>query len=143
MALVRFGRGMIPSMFRDVFGEDFFAPFFEGEGRWYPEVDMYEDREGVTLEAEVPGVRKEDLKVEYQNGMLTVSGERKEERKKEGERGFISRERRYGTFSRSFRISEDLFDVQRIKATYDNGLLKVQIPRKKVPETKAVEINVE
>jgi len=140
MALMRYGRERIPSLFRDIFGDDLLAPSEGSETRqWLPEVDVYEENGVLKLEAELPGVKKDDVKLEFQDGVLTMSGERQEETRKEGA-GYYARERRQGSFARSFRIGQN-YDIERISAGYTDGILKVEIPKKE--EVRPRQIKVE
>jgi len=103
-----------------------------------PSVDVYEDDSAFSLLVELPGLQKNDVKIEVENGTLTISGERKP---LNGEQhGSYQRvERCYGDFSRSFTLG-DIVDQQHIAATMDRGLLTVTLPKRE--ETKARQIEV-
>ena len=101
MNMIRYRQNQWPSLFRDVFGDSVFAPLFDEEGKTCcaPVVDVHEKEGTLTFEAELPGIRKDDIKVEYTDGVLSISGEKKvEEEEKKG--SYYSRERCFGTFSR-------------------------------------------
>jgi HSP20 family protein len=107
-------------------------------GSFVPAVDVYEDEHNLVLKLEVPGVNEEDLNVSLENNLLTVSGERKFE-KEEKEENFHRIERRYGSFTRSFRLPNTI-DGEKVDASYDKGLLKITIGKR--PEAKAKQIKV-
>lgn len=96
--------------------------------RWRPPTDVYRHRDAVVLEVEVPGVDRSDLDVNFENGRLTVSGERRPEKDAGGdERTYYRSERLYGTFHRSFALSDSV-DHEAISASYDDGVLTVRVP---------------
>jgi HSP20 family protein len=108
------------------------------EYTWKPAVDIYEDGDGVHVKAEVPGVNPDDIRVGVENGVLTISGERKLEHEDKRE-GYHRVERFYGTFSRSFALGDDV-DAENIDARYDKGVLNVTL--RKRPAAKKREIAV-
>ena len=90
--------------------------------------DVREDADRFLLEAELPGFKKEDIAVSLEDGMLTIRAERKEETENEqAQGGYIRRERRYGSFARSFNV--DGIDEAGITAAYDNGILTLTLPK--------------
>lgn len=102
-----------------------------------PRVDVLENEKSYEVHVAVPGMNKEDFKVDLNEGVLTVSGERKFTR--ENKNGDVHTvETQYGTFSRSFRIPEDV-DGSKISARYNNGILEVNIPK---DEKKAVKTTI-
>ena len=108
-----------------------------GLGDWNPRVDISESNGSYIIKADVPGVAKEDLKVTLDNGVLTIQGERKQDKEEESKR-FHRIERFYGSFSRSFSLPEDA-DAKGLKATAQEGQLVVSVPRKAVaPSAEAV-----
>jgi HSP20 family protein len=105
---------------------------------WTPLADITEDEKEYLIKAELPKVKKEDVKVTVQNGMLIMTGERKlerEEKKKKSHRV----ERSYGTFMRS--LPED-GDANKVKAEFKNGLLTVHVPKRGHAKPKQIEVNV-
>lgn len=119
----------------------------EGEGQeslrvseWAPVVDISEDSKEYLIKAEIPGVKKEEVKVSVQNDVLTISGERKYE-KEEKDKKFHRIERAYGSFSRSFTIPEDA-DPEKVSADFQNGLLHVHIPKSERAKPKSIEVKV-
>jgi HSP20 family protein len=120
----------------------FDTPFFRTSGSfstWSPAVDVYEDKDQFTVVAEVPGMRKEDLSLTLHNGVLTISGERKREEKKP-DHGFRS-ERFVGRFQRSITLPASV-DPNGVKATYQDGLLKVVLPKSEEAKPKQIEVSV-
>lgn len=107
---------------------------------WMPPVDIREDKEAVILSAELPGIKKEDIKLGVENGVLTVKGERsfKDEQKKEN---YYRIERSYGSFSRSFELPSTI-DPEKIRANMKDGVLEIYIPKKEEAKPKSVEIEV-
>src|SRR5579864_6034034 len=93
-----------------------------------PPVDIYEDEHNITLKLEVPGIEEKDLDIKLENNTLTVRGERNFE-KEEKEENFHRIERRYGAFARSFTLPNTV-DPENVNATYENGILKLQLAKK-------------
>ena len=135
----------------------FWAPFsdfddlFEGllsprrvsrsvEGALVPAIDVSENDSEYKIRAEIPGVKKEDLHVSVQDGVLTINAESKyeDEEKKEGR--VIRQERRYGKFVRSMRLGKDV-DSSKVKAEYKDGVLELSLP--KVEEVKPKKISID
>jgi HSP20 family protein len=106
---------------------------------WAPRVDVHETENEVILDVELPGLDKKDVKVEVKEGVLTVSGERRNERKVK-EDGYRSVERHYGRFERSFGLG-DTVDADKISAAYKDGVMTVTLP--KVEKVKPREITVD
>lgn len=101
---------------------------FEGdEAKWRPVADISETDTEYLIKAELPEVQKEDVKVTFEQGMLTLSGERRQEKKREAENE-IRIESFYGTFSRSFALPDNV-DAKGIRAESKDGVLKVRIPK--------------
>lgn len=103
-----------------------------------PAVDIYEDEHNITLTAEVPGVEEKDLDVRVENGVLTVSGERKMEHE-ENQKNFHRVERSYGRFTRSFTLPPTV-DTENVKANFDNGVLKITLNKREEAKPKQVQI---
>ncbi len=107
----------------------------------YPRVDIRESRESVTIDATVPGLSKEDINIDYDNGYLTVSAE-KQPPVDGGE--FVHREIHRSGFSRAFSVDESIYDVDKISADLLSGILSVTIPKKEEvlpPLPKKISIN--
>jgi HSP20 family protein len=124
--------------------DNFFDDNFTTENirsTWYPAVDIEHKEKEYVLKADIPGLKKEDIKVTIENGSLTLKGERKSEHE-ENKNNYHRIERTYGTFQRSFKIPEGLTEKQ-IKAKYDDGVLELTIPTPKVEEPKTIDIKIE
>src|SRR5216684_3961921 len=107
---------------------------------WSPEVDISEDDQGYVLKADLPEMKKEDVRVTVEDGILSVSGERKTE-KEDQKRKFHRIERSYGTFRRSFTLPEDA-DSTKVTAEFRDGVLKVHLPTTPIARSKALEVKV-
>src|SRR5436189_6218454 len=108
---------------------------------WSPEVDISEDDHGYLLKADLPEMKKEDVKVTVEDGILNVSGDRKTE-KEDQKRKFHRIERSYGTFRRSFTLPEDA-DSTKVTAEFRDGVLKVHLPTTARPRSKATQVKVQ
>lgn len=107
---------------------------------WSPAVDVRESQNELSLAFEIPGMTPDQVEVTTDNGVLTVRGEKREERKEGDEGQFHLVERSYGTFSRSFQLPKNL-DESKIDASFENGVLTVRIPKAALPQPKRIEIN--
>lgn len=128
----------LPSFDDDVFGKDFLRDFFNWEDNpSVPDVNVKESKDQYTIEVAAPGMDKKDFDVNVQNNMLVISSE-KEAKNEEGgdEENYVRREFSYTSFQRSFSIPETV-DAENIKAKYDNGVLYVELPKKKEAVEKA------
>lgn len=105
---------------------------------WTPSVDVVRKEDKLVLRADLPGIKPDDVKIEVEDDVLTVSGEHREEREEEKE-NYMRRERRYGSFSRSMSLPQGV-TAEDIEATTEDGVLEVTIPLPKSEEKKAVEI---
>src|SRR5579871_6885824 len=103
-----------------------FAPL-ASEANWLPAAEMTDTDAEYLITAEVPGLKKENLKVEYADGVLTVSGEKKEEQKKEDSRYYFC-DRSYGMFQRSFTFPVDV-DPDKVVASMKDGVLQIHVPK--------------
>lgn len=107
---------------------------------WTPSVDISETDEAFHIAAELPEVKKEDIEVTVENGILTLQGDRREERESKGRK--IHRiERAYGRFVRSFALP-DLIDESRVKAEFRDGVLHLDLPKSEKARPKAIEVTV-
>jgi len=95
------------------------------EAGWTPAVDVVTKDNDMVKRVELPGMKREDVDVSFQNGVLTISGERKEEEEHK-EAVYLVKERRYGSFSRSMTLPEGI-DEEKIKASFKDGLLEVTV----------------
>lgn len=107
---------------------------------WTPSVDISETDTTYLLKGEIPGVKKEDVRVSIQDGMLTIAGERKMEKEAKDEK--LHRiERSYGSFMRSFCVPDDA-DESAIKAEFKDGILNVTLPKSVAAKPSAIEVSV-
>ena len=107
---------------------------------WAPLVDITEDDRGYVIKAELPGVKREDVKVTLENGVLTLSGDRRFEKEEKGRR-YHRIERAYGQFTRSFTLPDDT-DATKVNAEFKDGLLKVEIAKSEKAQPKAIDVKV-
>ncbi len=105
-----------------------------------PAVDVYEDEHSITLTAELPGIEEKDLNISVENGVLTISGERKMENV-ETKENFQRIERSYGRFTRSFTLPPTV-DPEDVKAEFSNGVLKITLPKREEAKPKQIKIEV-
>jgi HSP20 family protein len=113
----------------------------EGESLgWTPSVDIYEDEEGLSLRFELAGVEPKDVDIRFENGVLTIKGERKME-KEEKKDNYHRVELSYGSFNRSFSLPATL-DPERIKAESKNGVLSIHLPKKPEAKPKSIQVKV-
>lgn len=124
----------------------FFEPFFrfpyldEAQAAgWNPPVDVAEEKDKIVVRVEVPGMNEQDLRVSFEDGVLSISGERQFERKED--RSYHRIERAYGSFTRTFTLPRSV-DVSQIAADYRDGILEVTIPKKEEALPKQIQINV-
>lgn len=132
--------------------DDLFRGFFEDFGalgrfptrRFYGlgSTDIYGKEGNLVYETELPGVKKEDLKIRVEEGCLTIVGERKKETKVE-EENYLRMGRSYGSFQRSFPLPEKVKDEKQIKAKFEDGILKITVPLEEPLKKKAIDIRVE
>jgi len=110
-------------------------------GDWAPRVDIAETDEAFVIKAEIPEVNKDDVKVTVDNGVLTIRGERKQEKGEEGKK-FHRVERHYGSFARSFTLPDNV-DETKVTASFKDGMLKLQIPKAEEAKPEVIEVKVE
>jgi HSP20 family protein len=108
------------------------------ERTWLPAVDVKETEKELLLSFDLPGMSEDDISIEVQDNVLTVTGER-EERRDESREGFRRMERRFGSFARSFPLPAGVSEDQ-IKADYDNGVLEIRVPKPRAQEPRRVQI---
>ena len=107
---------------------------------WAPAVDITEDDRGYLIKAELPEVKKEDVKVTVENGILSISGERKFV-KEDKDKKYHRIERAYGSFSRSFGLPEDA-DTEKVEAKFSDGVLHVLVAKSEAAKPKQIEVKV-
>lgn len=108
---------------------------------WLPPVDITEDSNEYTIKAELPGLTKGNVKVTVENGVLEITGERKEE-KEEKDKKRHRIERSYGSFRRSFTLPEDS-SGEKVSAEFKDGVLKVHLQKDQTAKPKSVEVKVD
>jgi HSP20 family protein len=101
-----------------------------------PAVNVKENDEGFDIEVAAPGMNKEDFRVNLENNVLTISSEKKEERKQEDKDRYTRREFSYQSFQRSFTVPHDLVEGEKITAKYCDGLLCIHLPKKEAVKPK-------
>jgi HSP20 family protein len=152
--LVPFRPGKISSMFEDMdrmfegfFGRPF-GPRWLPSIRWpeememsYPSVDIFEDNKHITVKAELPGMKKEDLDVNITEEAITISGEKKKEEKVE-EKDYSRLERSHGSFSRTFTFPTEVQSAK-AKASFQDGVLEVKVPKTEAAKKKKIKVEIE
>jgi HSP20 family protein len=138
MALIRWEPVPVHRLFNSLFD----TPTLQTAGtrRWLPATDLMESDSHYLLRADLPGVAEEDIQVELDGDLLTISGERKSEHE-ERRNGFYRVERSSGSFRRSVRLPEGV-DAEGITATFDRGVLEVSVPKPEQARPRKVQITV-
>jgi HSP20 family protein len=113
----------------------------EEGGEWLPSLDVAETKNDIVVKAEVPGMDPKDIDISLSDGLLTIKGEKKQERVEKDENYHLV-ERSYGTFARSIRLPNEV-KSDKINASYKNGVLKVVLPKSEEAKKKEVKIKVE
>lgn len=109
-------------------------------GTWRPAVDLREEQDHYLVEADLPGLKREDIDISIVGDVLTIKGQRNGEAVKQGE-GYRSIERSYGTYQRSFRIPGGV-DSNKVEASYEAGVLKVSLPKPETSKPRQIEVKV-
>ncbi|HEC26434.1 MAG TPA: Hsp20/alpha crystallin family protein [Gammaproteobacteria bacterium] len=139
------GWGLFNNSLDDVF-EGFYRPYSANPGdvtggSLVPAIDLHENDNSYTVRAEIPGVKKEDIDVTVNDGVLTINAEtRYENEEKEDDGRVLRQERRYGKYVRSIRLGKDV-DESHVKAKYKDGVLELELP--KVEEVKPKKISID
>src|ERR671916_3319479 len=107
-------------------------------GAWMPSVDIYENKDQVVLEAELPGMNREDFELTVENNVLTLRGERRFEKRDEGD-NYHRVERAYGQFTRSFTLPQTV-SPENVSAEYKNGVLRVVLQKREEVKARRIEI---
>ena len=122
----------VPSFLNDFFGGDLMdwgMSNFAGNDMTLPAVNVSENDKEYTIEVAAPGLNKDDFRVDYQNGKLTISSEKQDEKKEEDEGKVTRREFNYQSFQRTFNVPENMVKDEDISAKYMDGILKVSVPK--------------
>jgi len=122
--------------------KDFFAGFsnINASRGVYPLLDIKEDTEKYTIDVEIPGIEKKDLKISVKKNNLIIQGEKKEEKKRE-EESYLRVERSYGNFMRSVKLPTEINQSQ-ITAKYNDGVVKIILPKTKKNKVKEVQVKI-
>lgn len=140
-------RNQSPDLLREFFGDDPFMGltlFPEGRGReafpdsFSPAMDVSEEKDRIVVRADLPGLKKDEIDVSYDNGFLTIKGERRSE-KEDKDKRYHRVERVYGAFQRSIQIGTQV-DTGKVSATYKDGVLELVVPKK--PDSQAQRIQI-
>ena len=127
-------RREIDRLFEDTFGRG------DAMSSWTPAVDVGETDKELRLEVELPGINPNEVELTAENGVLTIRGEKRSERKEgDDESRYHMVERSYGSFMRSFQLPQGL-DESKIEASYTNGILSVHIPKAALPQPRRIQI---
>jgi|TARA_R100000084_G_C4592748_1_gene119272 HSP20 family protein len=121
--------------FTDEFGLDFLTKAA------YPKVDVVDFKDRLEITSEIPGLTKKDISIEVKDGVLTISGQKKDKVDNEDKGTYIYRELKHSSFKRSFTLSDTL-EADKIKAKFENGILNISIPKTepKVEEAQVIDI---
>jgi HSP20 family protein len=114
----------------------------ELSGATFPRVDITESKEGYLIRADLPGMTREDIKVSVEDGVLSLSGEKKSEFESANKDSYYHFERRYGKFMRSFSLPSHV-DSRNIEARYTNGVLEISLKKTEESKPKAIEVKVD
>jgi HSP20 family protein len=131
----RMNRLMSDFRTRSPFGEEEMA-----QGAWIPAVDIYETKESIVLNVELPGVTKEDIALEVKDSTLTIKGEKKLE-KNVKEENFHRLERSYGSFTRAFTLPSTV-QQDKVKAKFRDGILEIMLPKAEEAKPKQIKVDV-
>ena len=123
-------------LFESTFGREFGII-----GGWSPSLDIFEDKDHVFVKIELPGMKKEEIDISLQNGMLIISGERKKESEIHEGETFRS-ERFFGRFHRTVSLPTEV-DATQVKASYKDGILTVELPKTEEAKPKQIEVKVD
>ena len=125
-------------LFKTFFNEDRYLT--RNSDVYYPAVDIEENEDAYRVFIELPGMEKKDIKISFQDDVLTISGEKKDQ-KEDKDRNYHYFERRFGKFERSFRIHTDVIE-DKIDAGFKDGVLTVDMPKAEIAKPKEIEVKV-
>ena len=147
MSLIQF-RPKQADPFREVLSDEFFNNFFplmdktlaRGASQWFPALDVSEEKDHYTIKADLPGLKKEDVRVSFEDGLLTIEGERKNEIE-EKDKNYHRIERSYGRFVRTLNLGTGV-DVSKVDANYKDGVLEIKVAKSEKSKPKSIDIKV-
>ncbi len=123
--------------------DDFFAlkhgSLYDSD--YIPAVDVKEDEKNIYVKADIPGIDEKNLNVNIEKNILTIRGEKSEERRDDRDKKVLIMERKYGSFQRSLRLPDGI-NSEGIRANFKNGVLSIDIPKEKTEEPKKVTISI-
>jgi len=111
-----------------------------GPAAWAPAIDVHEEKDGYVVKAELPGVKREDVSLSLENDVLTIKGERRDE-KEEKREGYLRRERVYGTFQRVLQLPRPV-QADAVSAEFKEGVLKITLPKADTAKSREIKIDV-
>ena len=132
------GRDVFGKRFSDIMDEFFNDAVATRRSSFAPSIDISENEKQYMIDVEIPGVDKKDIKLNVENNTLTISGERKFEKKEDGKQ-YHRVESHYGTFSRSFTLPDNV-NTESINATYNNGILSITVDKSEEKMRKQIKI---
>ncbi len=149
MALVRWGKNNVMDPFRYLLDlQDDMNRLFDVSlarmpkevlpSEWVPSMDVSEEKDKYVIKADLPGIEQDDIEIEVQDNVLTVKGQRKEE-KEEKDKNYLRRECFYGSFERSLTLPTDV-DADKAQADYKNGILLISLPKKEQKKAKQIKL---
>ena len=122
---------------RKFYLDDIFDDFISARKEQHMKCDIYEKGGIYHIEMDIPGFKKDEISVETKDGYLTITAEKKEEANEDDkEKNYIRRERTYGKYQRSFYLGD--LDEEKIDASFENGMLKIEVPKKEEVDSKKV-----
>ncbi len=149
MSLIRFNQKQ-PDGTKEFFNDDYLwgFPFMPVTGKqmtgfqsaWQPAIDVAEDKDKFIFKADLPGLKKEDIHVSVENGVLSIEGERRSETELK-DKDYHRVERSYGRFVRSFNLGSAVDDAK-IKANYKDGVLEIAVPKVEKAKAKTIDVSV-
>lgn len=147
MSLIQFRKNQADPV-REVFNDELFNAFFPLMERTvgrnsclgFAALDVSEEHNSYTIKADLPGIKKEDVHLSFENGLLTIEGERKDETEQK-DKNYHRIERSYGRFVRSLNLGTGV-DGNQIQANYKDGVLEITVPKSEKAKPKAIDIKV-
>jgi len=140
MRLVRYNPINELAFWGNAFNDSFFNTKSKTDTPWYPAVDILNEKDDVILNIELPGIKKEDISINIEDRVLTIKGERKFENEEKMD-SYLRKERSYGSFKRSFNLSDDVL-IDEVNADFQDGVLKLTLKKDTAKEeVKQITIN--